>query len=94
MLRCIPHKVRFTHKISYEVLWVDRFDESNVLGICDYQRRQIRLHKNLKGDEALSVFFHEILHAMAYEYEFSLTESQVEAIELGFKRFFKLNKGV
>lgn len=90
----IPHRIKITHRVIYDVAWVDRFDDPKVVGECDYHRRQIRLLKSLNEEEAWWTFFHEVLHAMTYEHahEVPLTESQVGATERSLRRIVKLNR--
>jgi hypothetical protein len=90
----IPSKVRITSKVSYEVVFIDSFPDENQLGECRYYEKQIVLKNGLSDSETWSVFIHEIIHGISFEYgeKTALTETQVLWLEKGLKNFIRLNK--
>lgn len=65
----IPHKIRITQKVTYDIVWVDRFDDPNQLGWCCEVRKQICIKKGMSRADTLETFNHEVLHAIEFEYE-------------------------
>lgn len=62
------------------------------MGECCPNQKQIVLLRNLKPHKAYFVFLHEVIHAINFESALDLTESQVEGLECGIDRLFRLNK--
>lgn len=85
-------KVRITSKVSYDVLSSTCIEPD--LGRCDPNTRQIIINPNQSDKEAELTFLHEIIHAVSFEYEIELTESQVVLLEKGLSKLFKLNKNL
>jgi len=73
----IPHRIRLKNKVFYEVLYVDDFKDGKTLGETRFNEKQIVLLKNLSPKIMVSTFFHELLHAISFEYNVDLTETQV-----------------
>ena len=88
----IPHKVRITAKVSYEVVWVDKFDERDLSGACDIAKKIIYLKKKMSAKETRQTFWHELTHAMEAEYNFQIPHSVVHQLEVAQEAVFRLNK--
>jgi predicted RNA-binding protein Jag len=96
-LKCrIPHKVSLGQHRVYEVLWVDRFIDPTTMGetrfpVDERNTRQIVLKRDMNARDTVLTYLHELTHAMAYEADITLTESQVRALES--KYFHLLKRG-
>lgn len=88
----IPHKVRIKGKVSYEVVWVDKFDDADVYGLCDYDKKIIYIKKKMSAMESRRTFWHELTHAMEFEYGFQIPHSVVHEMEKAQEAVFRLNK--
>ena len=93
ILGSLPPRVRITPKVSYEILFIERFDDDEkCVGQTRYETKQIVIKKN----ESLSLTFrtvlHEIIHAINFEYELDLTERHVLGLEKGIFTVFRINK--
>lgn len=88
----IPSQVRITSKISYEVVYTDQFKDPKVVGESRPGFPQIAIQNGLSNTETVKTFIHEVLHAIATENDFTLTENQVLALEDGIYRVLRLNK--
>lgn len=92
LLKLIPSQIRIKSKIAYEVVWIDTFEDSNILGMCRYDEKQIVLKKGQSNTETLKSFIHECYHAVSFESpKLQLTERQVLILEEETFRIFKLN---
>lgn len=88
----IPNKIRITKDVSYEVVWLDHFPDTDYqYGECRFDSKQIVINKNQSNTEKLSTTLHELLHAVAMENDIPLTEKQVMALERSLFRVLKLN---
>lgn len=87
-----PHKVRITSKVSYEVVWVDRFDNEAWLGECRPDNKQIVLRRGRPERETLQTFIHEILHAVEFEYGAAIPHRLVYQLEEAFEAILRLNR--
>lgn len=85
----IPSSV-VVNKKRYEVLWVDSFADPEVLGEKRVDPNQIVLKTGESDKETVLTFGHELLHAVADEYEAKLTETQVRKLEKGFPDLIKV----
>ena len=73
----IPHRIRVKNKIYYEVLYIDNFKDGKTLGETRFNEKQIILLRSLSPKIMVSTFLHELLHAISFEYNVDLTETQV-----------------
>lgn len=83
MLADIPHLVRITSKVSYRVVWVQRFKDDSQLGECCPNSKTITLLAGRGEKETRRTFVHEVAHAIAFEFGFDWTEGRVQEIEMG-----------
>ena len=78
---------RITHliqlkKAKYEVCWIDDFKDGKTLGETRFNHpKQILIKNGQSSKEAVSTYFHEVLHAVSEEFEVGLTEEQVLKLE-------------
>lgn len=77
----IPHKIQISNKVYYEICWVDRFDNPEIVGLTDSGKREIYLKINQSNKEKVLTYLHEVTHAFSLENEIDLTEKQVLLIE-------------
>jgi hypothetical protein len=86
-----PHKVRIKTRISYEIVWVDAFDDTDCLGECRFEAKQIALLKGRSDAETFETLIHEVLHAIEYEYGVKLPHKSIYALEGAVHKILKLN---
>lgn len=77
----IPHKVQIANKIFYEICWVERFDNPEVVGLTNSNKREIYLKIDQSNKEKVLTYLHELMHAFSIENEIDLTEKQVSLLE-------------
>lgn len=89
----IPNQVK-VGKNNYEIVWINeftRFDDQ--FGESRFgEEKQIVLNLNQTKKESVHTLWHEILHALSFEYEADLTEKQVQALEKGLKDLIGIGK--
>ena len=90
----IPHKVRITAKQSYQVVYVDQFDDRNQLGECDFDGKLIVLKRNLSKAKANKIFLHELMHAIEYECGIQIPHKSIYELEDALYKLLRLNKWV
>lgn len=66
-LPTIPSRIKIKNKVVYEVVWVDSFEDSNTVGECRFDVKQIALKMNQSEKELMKTFIHEVLHAIEFE---------------------------
>lgn len=86
----IPAQVKIGGHI-FEVCWVDEFPkDKKQLGESRFEEsKQILINLNQPIKEAVLTYWHEILHALSFEYDAELTENQVKALEKGLSSILK-----
>lgn len=89
MVKKIPPKVQIAKNKSYEVVWIDSFDNETVLGETRFDKSQIVIKKHLSPKMTVITYLHEVLHAVSAEHDVQLTENQVLALENGFYYLLK-----
>jgi hypothetical protein len=88
----LPSRVRITQRIAYEVVYVETFQNPNVLGECRFDSKQIVIKSGQSPRETRKTLIHEIYHAMSFETpKLNLTEAQVLALEKATDRVLRLN---
>lgn len=87
--RRIPHTVQIRNKISYEILWAEQMVTPDNLGETRFNERQIIIKRGMTDKLTVVTYLHELLHALSYEYDINLTESQVLACEKFFLYILK-----
>lgn len=66
--------------ISWRVVFVDKIQGNDLLGLCDSENRTIQVVRKLKPKTRLVIFIHECLHALEYSYSFSLPHNKIYAL--------------
>ena len=89
MIKRIPSKVQIAKSSSYEVVWIDSFDNDTVLGETRFDKRQIVIKKGLSPKITVVTYLHEVIHAISAEHNVELTENQVLALENSFYYLLK-----
>jgi hypothetical protein len=86
----IPAEVKIGEN-TYEVVWKDEFPkDKKQLGESRFEEsKQILINLNQPIKEAVHTYWHEILHAVSFEYDAELTEKQVQALEKGLKNLLQ-----
>ena len=80
--KSIPPAVKIG-KHEYRILWITEFPKDcKQLGETAFgDEKQIVINLNQSTKEIVYTLFHEILHAISFEYNTNLTEKQVLAME-------------
>ncbi len=92
LLPKIPTKLRTASRSHYEVLFIESFSNPLQVGECRPDNKQIIIKSSLTDKEKLSCFIHESIHAVNFEYEIGLTETQVLKLETAIMKVADLNK--
>lgn len=86
----IPDRVRITRKVSYRIEYVLSFEDPELVGMCDEGAKIIYL--KVGEPDIFSTFWHEVLHAAAFEYNIKLTHKQIYALEKPLSVITTLNR--
>lgn len=88
----IPSSFRITPKITYQVLYVDAFEnDPTCVGMMKPNEKQIVIKNGQTDIETTKTVIHECLHAIADENNIKLPESQVLKLEAAIFKFLRLN---
>ena len=94
----LPNRVRIDSKASYKVIRTDSFEgDPTQIGECCSATKTISLLSSLKGKSLEETFYHEVMHAIIAECQFSelvgekWEETLVSAIERPMAKFMRLN---
>lgn len=90
----IPSHIRLTAKRDYEVTYINNFKDPKQLGECRWEPPQIVIKTGQSDKENFSTVLHEIIHAVSFEEDINLTETQVLKLEKGLLRLLRLNKWI
>lgn len=81
--------------VDYKILVTNRIPKVNgqkIYGLCCSGERKIWVRKSLPPDEQLSTFWHEVLHALDFEFEIEgLTHDLIYNLEQPLSWFFQDN---
>ena len=77
----IPPYIKIKNKVVYEVVWLDGFKDSEVLGECRFDSKQIALKTGISERETYKTFIHEVLHAVEFERGVKLPHKAVYQLE-------------
>lgn len=80
VFRNMPKKVKVGRK-TYTIEYKEVLEEGKLLGVCMFDEKKIQISLEKGKKEAESTVLHEMLHAMANEYRFDLSEKKVLQIE-------------
>jgi len=91
----VPHKIRITSKISYEILYADVIkDDPTCHGHCCPEKKQIILKNGLSDSNIAKALIHEIIHCAEFETKTPIPHKITYALEEGFYKMLKLNKWI
>lgn len=76
----IPHVIQIK-KTKCEICWIDDFKDGKTLGETRWNPTQIVVKVGQTPKDAVSTYFHEVIHLLSDEYNIKLTERQVLALE-------------
>jgi len=77
----IPNKVQLSKKGEYEIVWVESFKQSDVVGETRFDRKQIAIKTKMSAKNTVITYLHEVAHGISAEHEVELTENQILALE-------------
>ena len=86
--RQIPDRVQINKKVFYEVCYIHEFPDG-CLGETRYDQKQIVLKFGMSPKETVLTYWHEVLHAISWEHNVGLTETQVLNMEESGNYLFK-----
>lgn len=66
-------------------------NEWELYGLCDPSTRTIFIKKHLTQRQALSTFWHEVLHAFEYEYDLKLGHPLINKLEFAIADLLRFN---
>jgi hypothetical protein len=88
----IPAKIRIKPRVTYQIVWVDEFASNpDHRGECWFDARTIALCKGMNAGLTMETLLHELLHAVAHEYEFEIPHKSIYALEGALHSILKLN---
>lgn len=85
----IPISVQVSSRRSFEIVWVEGFPDTLVLGETRFNPDQIAIKTNEPIRETVKTYLHELLHAIDDEYGVGLTEAQVIKLEASLTAVLK-----
>jgi hypothetical protein len=93
----LPRKVD-VGSVSYQIIVTNRIPkdkfikEKSIVGLCCGDTKRIWIKKGMPDDEMLSTFWHEILHALDFEYSIEgLTHEAIYELETPLAYFIADN---
>lgn len=86
----IPSHVKVKN-VTYEILWTDEFPENAFYGQCDGLTKQIIIQKGLSKKQTLRTFYHELLHAIDFEYKVKIPHRLINKLEIPLLNLFLSN---
>lgn len=93
----IPSSFKIKGK-TWEVLWIEEFEENNDgtrnIGETRFIEKQVVLAKKLSPKLTVHTFIHEIFHVISYDTNANLTEKQVLALEKATPYLLEIFKGL
>ena len=90
MIKKLPYRIRFAPKKGYGVNLVSGFPE-DLDGSCNPNTQEIKIKGEMGEKRTIAALTHEIIHLISFEWNLSLTESQVLGLEEGLLKILELN---
>lgn len=82
----IPNRVKLKSRKFYEILWIAMFPtDKHQYGETRFPEKQILLNTEQSDRQAVLTAVHEFWHALSYEKEIGLTETQVIKLEESYE---------
>jgi hypothetical protein len=72
-------------------MYVDKFDDTEQLGECNFETKQIVLKKDLKPATLKKTFIHELIHAICLEEGIEIPHRSIYELEGVLYRMLRLN---
>lgn len=88
-MKKIPNKVQLSKRGEYEIVWVDSFKQTDVVGETRFDRKQIAIKNKMSPKSTVITYLHEVAHGLSAEHEIQLTENQILALEKGLYYLLK-----
>lgn len=84
----LPKEAKYPTSIEvdgedYRIIFVDQIEGNHTLGLCDPGNRTIQLARGQKPKELLATFIHEVLHAIEFERDLTISHKNVEELAQG-----------
>ena len=77
----IPSHIKIKNKIVYEVVWVDKFKDTEQLGECRFDTKQILIKTGMSHKQTVKTFLHECTHAFCFERKIDISHKAVYQLE-------------
>ena len=77
--------------LNYNVDYVQKVDEDDSLGECDYTGQAIKIKENQPFESERDAMLHEFFHAVDHMQETNLTEKQVNRMATGILMLLRDN---
>ena len=90
----IPSRVQIASGVFYDVFYGQDLvvgKKTSCVGVTDHDKRLILLDKGISAKETVLTYLHELTHALSFEHEIILTETQVQLIEKSLYYMLKPN---
>jgi len=73
--------IRITAKVSYNLVWVDEFEDPKTDGECWFDDKIIAIRVGLSHRTTIEILVHEILHAVQHENKILLSHQTIYALQ-------------
>jgi len=92
----LPKKSKYPKKLligdnEYRIVFVDRIEGVDTLGMCDPETNVIFIKNKLSDEERFNTLCHEILHAFEFEYDLDIPHKHIYALEKPILEFLLNN---
>lgn len=77
----LPHRIKIKPRVSYQIVWVDRFDDKDIRGMCDFDKKLIMLWKGLTPKGIVVTFIHEVCHCIEFEHKVKFPHPLIYVLE-------------
>jgi hypothetical protein len=77
----VPSHIKIKNKVSYEIVWVESFEDDTTVGECRFDARQIAIKTGLSKRETIKTFIHEVLHAIEFERGIKIQHKAIYQLE-------------
>lgn len=89
-----PKCVYLAEDVCYQIKFKRGLQAKGYMGVCCFDIKEIWISTGLTCQERLETFWHEISHALDFEYGIKLTHKQVYALEKPLSDLFQKNAWV
>lgn len=92
--RDFPKEICIGENIFYRIRFKRNLLKEGLAGLCHMDTKEIWIACGLSCQERLATFWHEVSHALDYEYGIKLSHKQVYALEKPLAELFSRNAWV